>query len=389
MRDGDSSRSASRRIAFLDAQGWERWSPAAIHNTGLGGSETALVRVAAALAACGHPVTVYNDSFDGVVDGVVYRLGDRWDPGDPVDAVVVSRLPELFDHELAAPTRALWCHDAYYNGLTPERAGRMTDVIVLSGWQRDLFARRYPAVAGKLRIVRNGIRLRDDDGRALYEGAERGFGERAPRCIYSSLPNRGLDVLLEVWPEIRRRIPEAQLDVYYGWDVYDQMAEHSHRLRGYKVLLYHLLERAGGEAGGVFMRGRVSQPELHAAMSRARVWSYPTGFPETSCISAMEARAAGLAIVTSDLGALSETVGHDHGVLVRTDERLRQIRFDENQPLLERPNNTPEYRTAFVDAVTELLADADAWTAQHVRALDGVEDLDWSCRVEDWERLLP
>src|SRR4051794_38188046 len=384
----DRSRSGSRRIHFLDAQGWERWSPDAIERRGLGGSETALVRVAAALAARGHDVTVHVDSFEGVVDGVVYRLVDRWDPRDPVDAVVVSRLPELFDHEIEAPVRAFWCHDSYYNGLTSERAARMTSVVVLSDWQRDLFARNYPPVADKLQIVRNGILLRDDDGRLLYEGAERGFAERAPRCIYSSLPNRGLDVLLEVWPEIRRRVPAAELDVYYGWDVYDQIAEHSHQLRGYKVLLYHLLDRAGGEEGGVFMRGRVSQPELHAAMARARVWSYPTGFPETSCISAMEARAAGLALVTTDLGALSETVGHDHGVLIPVDERLVQSRFDANQRLLERPNNTAEYRAAFVEAVSELLVDEAAWTAQHARALDGVDTLDWRLRVEDWEQVL-
>jgi glycosyltransferase involved in cell wall biosynthesis len=384
----DHARPGSRRVLFFDAQGWESWAPDAIERRGLGGSETALVRVAAALAARGHDVTVYVDSFEGVVDGVKYRLVNRWDPRDPADAVVVSRLPELFDHEIAAPVRAFWCHDSYYNGLTAERAERMTSVVVLSDWQRDLFARNYPPVADKLHIVRNGIRLRDDDGRALYDGAQRGFGERAPRCIYSSLPNRGLDVLLQVWPEIRARVPEAQLDVYYGWDVYDQIAEHSHQLRGYKVLLYHLLDLAGGEAGGVVMRGRVSQPELHAAMAEARVWSYPTGFPETSCISAMEARAAGLALVTTDLGARSETVGHDHGVLIPVDGNLVQQRFDENQPLLERPNNTAEYRAAFVDAVTELLADEAAWTTQHLRALDGVETLDWSRRVEDWEQVL-
>ena len=381
----DSSRPASRRIVFYDRPGWERLSPAAIDRTGLGGSETALVRVAAALAARGHQVTVYADTFEGVVDGVAYRPCERWDPGDPVDAVVVSRLPEMFDHEIAAPIRVLWCHDAFYDGLTPERAGRMTSVVVLSDWQRDLFARRYPSVAGKLRIVRNGIRLYDDDGRGLYEG-ERAFAERAPRCIYSSLPSRGLDVLLEVWPEIRRRVPEAELDVYYGWEVYDQIAERSHLMRGYKVLLDHLLERAGGEAGGVFMRGRVSQPELHAAMARARVWSYPTVAPETSCIGAMEARAAGLAIVTSDFAALSETVGHDHGVLIPVDAGL--VRFEEPQPRLETPNHTAEYQAAFVDAVTELLVDADAWTHQHARALRGVEALDWSRRVEDWEQLL-
>ena len=382
----DTSRPAGRRVVFYAGPGWEQWSPAAIDGKGLGGSETALVRVATALAARGHDVTVYASTFEGVVGGVAYRPSERWDPRDPVDAVVVSRVPEAFDAEIAAPIRALWCHDTHYTGLTPERAGHMTSVVVLSDWHRDLFARRYPSIADKLRIIRNGIRLYDDDGRALYEGAGRPFAERAPRCIYSSLPNRGLDVLLEEWPEIRRRVPDAGLDVYYGWEVYDRIAERDHRLRGYKVLLYHLLDRAGGEAGGVFMRGRVSQPELHAAMTRARVWSYPTAFAETSCISAMEARAAGLAIVTSDVAALSETVGSDHGVLIPIDETL--LRTEESQPLVETPNRTAEYRAAFVDAVSELLFDADAWSHQHARALDGVETLDWSRRVEDWEGIL-
>ena len=383
----DRSRPASRRIVFYAGPGWEQWSPAAIDRIGLGGSETALVRVATALAARGHEVRYTPPTFEGVVGGVIYRPSGRWNPGDPVDAVVISRVPEAFDTEIAAPTRVLWCHDSYYTGLTPERVGHMTSVVVLSDWQRNLFARRYPPVEDKLRIVRNGIRLYDDDGLALYEGAGRPSSRSALRgASYSSLPNRGLDVLLEEWPEIRRRIPDAELDVYYGWEVYDRIAERDHRLRGYKVLLYHLLDRAGGEAGGVFIRGRVSQPELHAAMERARVWSYPTAFAETSCISAMEARAASLALVTSDVAALSETVGSDHGVLIPIDETL--LRTEENQPLVETPNRTAEYRAAFVDAVSELLFDADAWSHQHARALHGVETLDWSRRVKTREGIL-
>src|SRR4051812_23062154 len=161
----DRSRPAGRRLVFYAGPGWEQWSPAAIDRTGLGGSETALVRVAAALAARGHEVTVYASTFEGVVGGVNYRPSERWNPRDPVDAVVVSRVPEAFDAEIAAPTRVLWCHDTYYTGLTPERVGQMTSVVVLSDWQRNLFARRYPPVKDKLRIVRNGIRLYNDDAR--------------------------------------------------------------------------------------------------------------------------------------------------------------------------------------------------------------------------------
>jgi glycosyltransferase involved in cell wall biosynthesis len=249
----------------------------------------------------------------------------------------------------------------------------MSAVVVLSAWQQGYYAERYPFVTDRLRIVRNGIALRDSSGeQEAFPDAQRPFGERVPRCIYSSSPDRGLDVLLELWPEIRRRVPGAELHVFYGWEVYDRFAERSHVLRGYKVLLYHLVDAAGGEAGGVFMRGRVSQPALHAEMQRARVWSYPTAFHETSCIGAMEARAAGLPIVTSDLAALSETVGRDHGILIP----------------VKGGNRSSHYREAFVDAVVTLLLDEAAWTAQHHRALAGVADLDWAARAEEWDELL-
>lgn len=375
-----SSNPRTRRIAFFAGPGWESWSPAAIESGGLGGSETALVRAASAIAGRGHEAMVYSSAFEGVVERVIYRRFDRWNPAERVDAVVVSRLPQIFDAAIAAPVRVLWCHDAHYGEeLTPGRADSMSAVVVLSDWQRGFFASRYPFVESKLRVIRNGIRLGGDDGQPLFAGADRTFSERAPHCIYSSSPDRGLDVLLELWPEIRARVPEAELHVYYGWDVFDRIAQQSHRLRGYKVLLFHLLERAGGEANGVYMHGRVSQPALHAAMAHARVWSYPTAFHETSCIGAMEARAAGLAIVTSDLAALAETVGQEHGVLIPVDEAQTEA---------ESSNRTGGYRASFVDAVTRLLVDDVAWTEQHVRALEDVEALDWSVRAEDWERVL-
>lgn len=45
---------------------------------------------------------------------------------------------------------------------------------------------------------------------------------------------------------------------------------------------------------------------------------YPTWFYETSCITAMEALAAGLAVVTTPLAALPETLG-SYGIFVQGD----------------------------------------------------------------------
>lgn len=59
---------------------------------------------------------------------------------------------------------------------------------------------------------------------------------------------------------------------------------------------------------GIVMHGRVNQRELAEAMLGASVWFYPTWFSETSCITAMEAQAAGLVPVCPTTAALHETV---------------------------------------------------------------------------------
>lgn len=366
------------RVSFYAGACWEPWSPASIKTTGLGGSETALVRVAARLAREGWQTTVYSGAEPGFYGGVSFRPAHAWDPTDDPDLLVVSRLPHVFDNPIGAKATALWCHDHSYPGaLTEQRAAKIGHIITLSTWQRDRFARLYPYTEPKLTIIRNGITLTDPvDREDRYPDAEREFPLRQPRCIYSSSADRGLDVMLELWPRIRAQVPNAELHVFYGWDVFDRVAITNPGLFAYKAKVMGLVETAGGEEGGVFMRGRVGQPELAVEMMNARVWTYPTAFLETSCIGAMEARAAGLPIVTSGLGALKETVGPFGNLLSWAEDE-------------DAPHNatSDEYRTEFVETTAQLLSSEDAWRITHRAARTDVDELDWSHRVPQWEAL--
>jgi hypothetical protein len=103
-------------------------------------------------------------------------------------------------------------------------------------------------------------------------------------------------------------VPDAELHVFYGFNVLDRVAVTNPQLAAFKGAILAKAAELGGEDGGVFLRGRVGQVELAREMQQARVLAYPTAFLETSCITAMEAKAAGLPIVTSHLGALVASI---------------------------------------------------------------------------------
>lgn len=375
-------------IVFYAGGSFESWSPAQIKGeddegrVGLGGSETALVQVATRLAKRGHLVTVYSGSDEGVFGGVLYRPFTAWDPTRECDLLVVSRLPHVFDNPLGAKRTALWCHDHSYPGLlTEERVEKIDDILVLSEWQRERFERLYPFAEDKLVLMRNGISYFDlEDGETpRYADGVQAFSKRKPRVVYSSSADRGLDVLLDMWPRIREKAPKAELHVYYGFDVLERVAfaNHDPNLLAYRRAILDKVNELGGEEGGIFMRGRVGQEQLAQDMMQARVLGYPTAFLETSCITAMEARAAGLAIVTSDLGALGETVG-EHGVLIPWSD-------DETAP----HNQSDEYQDAFITALCAALTDAKEWGRLHRLAVEEAQENDWEARIDEWELLVP
>jgi glycosyltransferase involved in cell wall biosynthesis len=194
--------------------------------------------------------------------------------------------------------------------------------------------------------------------------------------VYSSSADRGLDALLAMWPRIRAEVPDAELHVFYGFNTLDAIAIHNPNLAAFKLAILKKVDELGGETGGVFLRGRVGQVELADEMMQATVLAYPTAFLETSCITAMEARAAGLPIVASGLGALNETVG-DHGILIPWGP-------DEDEAC----NTTGEYQDRFIDQTVTMLKSEQSWHAVHERGLENIDEVDWDNRIDVWENLI-
>jgi hypothetical protein len=42
------------------------------------------------------------------------------------------------------------------------------------------------------------------------------------KMLYASSPDRGLEHLLRMWPQIKEKIPGAELHFCYGWNMFDK-----------------------------------------------------------------------------------------------------------------------------------------------------------------------
>jgi len=120
---------------------------------------------------------------------------------------------------------------------------------------------------------------------------------------YFSAYYRGLECLLtRIWPKVRAAVPDATLDVYYGWESWVAMEGED----AFYERMEALFEKLKDE--GVTVHGRVSHTELAEAMKTIQVWAYPTEFEEIHCITALKAQEAGCYPVVTNVGALKETV---------------------------------------------------------------------------------
>jgi glycosyltransferase involved in cell wall biosynthesis len=107
-----------------------------------------------------------------------------------------------------------------------------------------------------------------------------------------------------MWPKIREAVPDAELNIYYGWGSWDTLEGENGREFHEKIdaMLANLKDQ------GVTEYGRVDHETLAEAMRQTKVFAYPTEFPEIFAITAVKVQAAGCIPVVTNVGALQETV---------------------------------------------------------------------------------
>lgn len=322
------------KIAIIDIIGMP-YDGSTLDKQGLGGSECAVLLMSQELAAIGFDVTVFNDccvdhAMPGIYNGVRYLPLSDLINNHYFDIVISSRTvipftaPEdypklgdnrampyqpmdLYNRILAkAKMRVLWMHDTFCLGdnLIEELtvSNRITDIFTLSDFHLTYIAncnhgrrRNFEVLKDKLFITRNGARTYN---------TEVNIAAKDPSLfVYNASVTKGMIPLVNlIWPLVKQHIPSAQLKIIGGYYIFSTKSAMDEQEKNWR----QMSTNPRNAELGIEYTGVISQKAVADILTKASYMLYPSAFPETFGISALESLLYNTPIITCKFGALEE-----------------------------------------------------------------------------------
>jgi len=328
-------------------------TPRTVYGRGVGGAELALVMFAKVMTERGHHLTIFNDPDSKKIEihnGVFYSPKKFFDPKDEErDIFVIFRSPNQFI-QTAAGLKIHWSTDQYTIGKFDRDIFPFVDKIVcISPFHIRHFLSAYNTPREKLSYLDLGVNFSEYD----YE-----IGKVKNQMIYCSIPDRGLEVVAQVWPKILERLPDAKLVVTSDYTLW-----------GTKDPLNHKYRLAFSRLRNVQFKGNVNRRELIRLQKESEIMLYPCIYDELFCISAAECQVAGAFPITSSMGALEST--NEFGILHKGNPK------------------SPVWQNEYVNLVIETLQNREELRNKIQQGiLKAKERFSWDKICERWEDLL-
>jgi len=287
-----------------------------LSHRGLGGSESAVILISKELAKIGFEVTVYNSCLDsqassGIYDGVTYIDHSQFIDDTDYDIVICSRTIKPFFQGNqysricnVAKYTVLWMHDTFCDGDEHIEhmliTGVLDEVYNLSDFHTNYTLncnhgnhRNFEVLKHKIFQTRNGVVKRREVDISKKD---------RNHFVYNASFTKGVRPLLDdIWPHVKREIPDAHLTIIGGYYRFREGAEPDQQekdLRAYIELTPKEFD--------VTFTGVISQSEIADILCDATFFLYPCDFPETFGISTLEAILYKTIPITSRFGGLEE-----------------------------------------------------------------------------------
>ena len=284
---------------------------------GMGGSEYCVMKLSEQFANNGHDVTITGGITDQDVDGVKYRSIESFiNSGENYFDIVISTnyihyIQMLDDFGIDYGKSYFWIHNeefyTWYNGVELPNEGldylnhdKLDKIIAVSEWQKNVLVEKYGLEPSKVSVIGNAISPSDFDdiNQEKYKN----------KVIYTSSPDRGLVQLLDIWPKLKKINPELTLWIAAppytkDWD-------------------FSLLDTLPLD---VRWLGHLPPSELYKQIKSSEYWIYPSTYPETYCITALEMMMGRVKLISTDTANLKTLL----------DGKCGLIRSDLSEPLMK------------------------------------------------------
>ena len=257
---------------------------------GVGGSEYDLLTLCEGWHKRGHEVTLYNNpkNADRIFE---QRTTESFDKNAERDILIVNREPNQKAYKAKGKVIFFSC-DQYTVGDFAHFAGLVDQVVSISPFHSAYLASQYGI--NDSTVIDLPVRSWE------YETK---FEKVANRLIFTSVPDRGLALVAEMWPRLQKQIPDISLVITSDY-----------RLWGSASPMNEQYVKKFIQAGNVQFLGAVPRERLIEEQLKAQIHLYTNVYDELFCISVAESQVAGVLPITSDIGALATT---NMGVLIK------------------------------------------------------------------------
>jgi len=238
-----------------------------------------------------RPVS-FNDSFGGGDNQLRFLL--KYLPDESfkdINLILNSTNHDLIERD---KINVLWVHHfvnqkEIQNLSSKDYVDKLDWIVFNSNWNFEKYVYQFKIPESKSIVIRNAIEKIDF--------------EKKPKdkisLIYHTTPWRGLVHLLKVFKNLNLENVELNVcssTIIYGKKFDDQLGKK-----------YENIFNECKNTKNVNYSGFLENKKIIELLKNMHIFSHPSIWPETSCISAIEAMASGCEVVTTNLGALYET----------------------------------------------------------------------------------
>ena len=250
----------------------------------------------------------------------------------------------------------LWMHH-FVNQKEAENLGskdfvnKLDWIVYNSNWNFEKHVYQFKVPENKSLVIRNAIEKIN-------------FQEKPKdkiNLIYHTTPWRGLSNLLKIFKNLN--LPNVELNVCSSLKIYGKKFEDVYAQK------YQNIFDDCKSTKNVNYLGFVDNENIIKLLKKTHIYAFPSIWPETSCISAIEALSAGCEVVTTNLGALYETCS----------PFSKLVGFDRNLNNLEK-----KYEKALQDSIENF------WSSKNQKKLALQYEImkstySWDVRAVEWK----